>query len=65
MDKNPDTVSVKNLTMDRNHNQAELCRCSRPNDTAGNREMVVSHVLKDIERNEGALPKNYAFIEKT
>jgi hypothetical protein len=36
----------------------------RPADTCPNREMIASHILGDIKRNNGDLLKENVFIEK-
>jgi hypothetical protein len=36
----------------------------RPQDTRSNREMIVSLILEDINRNNGVFPGKNAFIEK-
>ena len=38
--------------------------CIRPQDTTGNREMVASLILKDIESGNGVFSGKNAFIER-
>ncbi len=43
---------------------SDFCWRIRPQDTLSNRKMIVSLILKDINRNNGVFPERNAFIEK-
>ncbi|MFQ5684807.1 MAG: hypothetical protein ACE5HC_16260 [Candidatus Binatia bacterium] len=65
MDKNLDGPWKESEQWIRDTNGSDFPWLLRPHDSPADRKMVVSLVLKDIERNGGVFPEKPAFIGGT